>query len=200
MSLLTSLTPGMKHVQYMYRVLFFKQQTFRTRPDKQNKSHNAPVKNMQRLKMRQSWKRSKSHRGGSPRSTYPYVVPSGIHLRFESQFALNPHLQLLLFLDSDLIDERKLDYEDFFGRSQQFKSELSGCLSCKAQDGTRVRTRLSLTSRHLSVQHSYREDYCHSNNRPTPPNMHLPPCTPAAHTRTDNTAVHARRAEGEHGQ
>lgn len=87
-----------------------------------------------------------------------------------------------------------------WGRSQQFKSELSCCLSCKAQDGTLLRTRPSLTSRHLSVQHSYQKDYCHGNNRSTPPNMHLPPCTAAAHTMTENTAVHARRAEDEHRQ
>lgn len=38
------------------------------------------------------------------------------------------------------------------------------------------------------------EDDCHDNRRPILPNMHLTPCTTTSHTKTDITAVHARRA------
>lgn len=75
-----------------------------------------------------------THNGSSVWSTYPYVVPAGIHLRFESRFALNRHLLLLLFQDSDLIGERRL------GSLQKFlviTTVKPYCHSCPAMQSKR---------------------------------------------------------------
>lgn len=56
----------------------------------------------------EKWKNEKSsERQTGEWWTYPCVVLSGIHLWFESRFSLKQHL-LLLFLDSDLIGEKRL--------------------------------------------------------------------------------------------
>lgn len=74
------------------------------------------------------------------------------------------------------------------------------CNNCPAMQSKRrdsaeqEKYTLTYTQSPFFVQHSYQEDDCHDNSRPILPNMHLTPCTTASHTKTDITAVHARRA------
>lgn len=70
--------------------------------------------------------------------------------------------------------KKTLLWRFFWGDHNSLRASWAAAFHAQAQDGTLLRTRSSLTSRHLSVQRSYREDYCHCNNRSTPP-QHAPP-------------------------
>ncbi len=83
------------------------------------------------------------------------------------------------------------------GDHNKLSPTVTSALPCKAKDETLPDDKTTTPRVHpitFFVQHSYQEDDCHDNSRPILPNMHLTPCTTASHTKTDITAVHARRA------